>query len=107
MSCQEEKDQDKKAKGKGKKIEKKKAQMEIHLIKANHGIIEGKEPLAMLPQIFPISLAEAFVQPLDRKMKTNGKMSTMVRDICKPTLRIDTWVNTEKFLFMTNASHLP
>ena len=89
MSCQEEKDGGKKAKGRGKKM-KKKAELGFHLIKANHGITEGREPMAMLPQIFPVGLAEAFIQPLDRKTKMKGKLSATIRDICKLTL----WINT-------------
>ena len=66
----------------------------------------GREPLATLPHIFPVDLAEAFIQPLDRKTKTKGKMFAMVRDIHKLTLRIGTWVNTEKFLFATSAPRI-
>ena len=90
MSCQEGKDRGKQAKGKGKNM-KRKAELGIHLIKIDHGITEGRQPLAMLPQIFPVGLAEAFIQPLDKKAKTKGKMSAMVRDISKPTLLIGTW----------------
>ena len=69
----------------------------------DHGIIERMKPLATLPQIFLVGLAKAFIQPLDRKTKMKGKLSTTVRDICQPTLRIGTWVNTEKFLFATST----
>ena len=55
------------------------------MIKANHSLTEGSEPLTMLPQIFPIGLAETFVQLLDRKTKTKGKLSAMIRNICKPS----------------------
>ena len=60
MSCQEEKDWDKRAKGNGKKMKRKK-ELGIHLIKADHGITEGRERLVTLPQIFPVGLAEAFI----------------------------------------------
>ena len=82
---------------------KKKAELGIHLIKANHGITEGREPMAMLPQIFLVCLAEAFIQPSNRKTKVKGKMSATVHDIRKPTFRIGTQVNIKKFLFGTNA----
>ena len=91
MSYQEEKDRGKRAKRRGKKIkkekEKRKAELGIHWIKADHGITEGKEPLITLPQIFPVGLAEAFIQPLDRKVKMKGKKPIIVRDIHKSTLR--------------------
>ena len=82
---------------------KKEAELRIHLIKVDHSVIERRQPLAMLPQIFPVGLVEVFIQPLDRKTKTNGKLSAMVYNIRKPTLRIDTQVNTEEFLFATNT----
>ena len=62
--------------------------------------------MAMLPQIFPIGLTEAFIQPLDRKVKTKGKMSAMVCDIRKPTLHIGTQVNIEKFFSVTSAPRI-
>ena len=68
----------------------------IHLIKANHGIIEGREPLTKLPQFLPIGLTEAFIQPLDRKTKIKGKLSAMIHDIYKLTRWINTWINPKK-----------
>ena len=62
--------------------------MGIHLIKANHSITEGRKPLTTLPQIFPVGLTEAFIQPLDRKAKTKGKMPATVCSIRKPNLLI-------------------
>ena len=38
---------------------KKEAELRIHLIKVDHSVIERREPLAMLPQIFPMCLASA------------------------------------------------
>ena len=43
------------------KEKKKKAELGIHLIKMDHGIIKGREPLATLTQIFLVGLAEAFI----------------------------------------------
>ena len=82
---------------------KRKVELGIHLIKENHGITKGRKPLATLPQIFPLSLIVAFIQPLDKKTKMKEKMSTTVYDIRKLTLRICTQVNTKKFLFATSA----
>ena len=90
----------------GKRKWKRKAKLGIHLIKANHGITEGWEPLTMLPQIFLVSLVEAFIQPMDRKAKMKRKMSTTVRDIRKSTLRIVTQFNIEKFLFVTSTPRI-
>ena len=107
MGYQEEKERGKRAKGKGKKMKRKrKAELGIHLIKADHGITEGREPLATQPQIFPVGLAKAFIQPLDRKMKKKGNVSATVRDICKPTLCIGTRVNTKKFLFAISTPRI-
>ena len=100
-----------KKKYEGKKIEvgeKKKARSGIHLIKADHGVTKGGEPLTVLPQFFPISLTEILIQPLDRKTKTKRELSTMVRDIHKPTHQISIWVNSEKTpLRDQHASHPP
>ena len=57
MSCQEEKDMGKKTKGR----EKRKARSGIHLIKAGHGVTEGRESLTTLPQVLLINLTEAFI----------------------------------------------
>ena len=68
-----------KKKYEGKKIEvgeKKKARSGIHLIKTDHGVTKGGE------------LTEILIQPLDRKTKTKRELSTMVRDIHKPTHQI-------------------
>ena len=40
---------------------KKKVELGIHLIKMEYSITERRGPLATLPQIFPIGLAEAFI----------------------------------------------
>ena len=77
--------------------------MGIHLIKASHDIKEGKEPLTTLSHIFPIGLAEAFIQPLDRKAKMKENMSATVHNIRKPTLRIGTRVHTKQLLFVTSS----
>ena len=46
---------------------------------------------------------EAFIQPLDRKTKTKGKLSSMIRNIYKPTSRISTEVNPKQLIFATSA----
>ena len=106
MSCQKEKDRGKSANGRNKKRKGKKMELGIHLVKTDHGATKGRETLTMLPQIIPISLAEAFIQPLDKKVKTKRKMRTMVFDIHKPTIRMDNQVNTEKFPLMTSMPRI-
>ena len=99
ISCQKEKYE-------GKKIEvgeNKKVRLEIHLIKADHGVAKGEKPLIALPQLLPIGFTEKFVEPLDKKTKMKRELSTTVRDIRKPTHRISTQVNSEKLLFTTGV----
>ena len=69
----------------------------------DHGITKGKEPLTALPQIFPIGLDEASIQPLGKKMKTKWKLSATICDICKSTRWISTWVNLEKLHSATSV----
>ena len=87
--------------------EKKKVRLGVHLIKADHGVVERGEPLTVLPQFIPIGFTETFVPPLDGKTKMKREFSTTVCNVCKPTRPISTQVNCEKLLFATNAPTPP